>query len=992
MQMSADQALFTTGGVGGTGRGLFRGAGILRGGTGGGFRGSGTSSRSRGGAAVVSNNVRGGNIHFRGGGNLNRGGRGGGNNRLHPYNNNNRSFQGPCYNCGENGHKAAYCNQRQQENNQGDQGLFVGDAAGSAADPCNIQNFFHEDDLALSTEFIADREHNPKPSEQNEVALSSVFRNDLLNNRGDQDCWYIDSAATRHMTFDKDILMDFRLFSDSERENSKVRLGNDYVIPAIGEGKVRLATTYDRDGQHLALEKVAYVPQLTKNLLSVATMTENGAEVRFDGEKCIVVKNDKHYNIGHKKGKLYCVGLPEMTDSACFTSDTKSKNVSKEVWHCRFGHLNDNDVDRLVKSSMVDGMSYRTNTHTNESAICEGCMLGKMTKIPFQKRSSYRASKPLELIHTDLCGPMQVPSHGGSRYVLTFTDDFSRYTTIYFLQNKSDTIARFKEYVSLMEKSSGQRVEHLDIKSLRSDNGGEYTSKEFDAFCKNRGIQRQFSNPYTPEQNGVSERFNRTMIESARSMLYHAKLPLKFWAEAVNTAVYIRNRSPTTSLNYGTPYECWFGSKPDVSHMRVFGSQCFVHIPDDQRRKLDAKSYRGIFVGYPDGTKGYKIYNVASGKFTRTRNVVFDENNFHNFDQPAPKKAEIVNVVLPIDDGFEDLSTEVANLNIDNPVRQIVLPTDDHVQGENVAQPPPQQQPVAPQNLPPTTITPPTVAPTYEETFMNQVEGIGPVRSRKPTRRFIESDECNFSELPVDGVEIPKTYKSALNNQHQTQWREAMQKEYCSLTQKKTWRLVPRPTDKNIVKNKWVYNLKRNEKGEIDRFKARLVAKGYTQTEGVDYDEIFSPVAKFQSIRSLLALANAYDLDVHHMDVTTAFLNGNLDCEIYMEQPEGFIDPDHPDYVCLLDKSLYGLKQSSRCWNNTLDGYLKANDYRQSPADECIYIKTVQSDDGKMKFVILGVYVDDIIPVSNDTEFMLAEKAKICNQYEMVDNGEISYC
>ena len=547
-----------------------------------------------------------------------------------------------------------------------------------------------------------------------------------------------------------------------------------------------------------------------------------------------------------------------------------------------------------------------------------------------------------------------------------------------------------------MEKFSGQRVERLDIKSLRSDNGGEYTSKEFDTFCKNRGIHRQFSNPYTPEQNGVSERFNRTMIESARSMLYHAKLPLEFWAEAVNTAVYIRNRSPTTSLNYGTPYECWFGSKPDVSHMRVFGSQCFVHIPDDQRRKLDAKSYRGIFVGYPEGTKGYKIYNVASGKFTRTRNVVFDENNFHNFDQPAPKKAEIMNVVLPIDDDFEDILTEVANLNIDNSVRQNVLPAqvdDQVVQDEIVVQPPlQQQQTVVPLNLPQT--TPPTVAPTYEETFMNQVHGIGPSRSRKPTRRYLESDECNFSELPVDAdaVDVPKTYKSALNNHHKTQWHEAMQKEYSSLTQKKTWRLVPRPTDKNIVKNKWVYNLKRNEKGEIDRFKARLVAKGYTQTEGVDYDEIFSPVAKFQSIRSLLALANAYDLDVHHMDVTTAFLNGDLDCEIYMEQPEGFIDPDHPDYVCLLDKSLYGLKQSSRCWNNTLDSYLKENDYRQSPADECIYVKTVRGDDGKLKFVILGVYVDDIIPVSNNTEFMLAEKAKICNQYEMVDNGEISYC
>ena len=982
-----EQALFTGGGGG---RGIFRGAGMFRGA--GSFRGN--MGAARGGGA---GNFRAGNNVVRGGGGFRGGssrGRGASHNnqgqRYNPYNNSNssnRNFQGSCYNCGENGHKSVNCPQ----GNDQDQGLFVADDAGNQQQPSSNQNnFFHEDDLALNTEFSADVDQSQQLKDafqEGDAALSMECQSEVPNafSKQQSDCWYIDSAATRHMTYDRDILMDFRPFSEEEKKNSKVKLGNDYVIPAVGEGKVRLATSPNGDGQHLALEKVTLVPRLTKNLLSVAAMTENGAEVRFDAEKCVVVKNNKHYNIGHKKGKLYCVGSPQYSvDSACFSSNTSESNASKDMWHWRFGHLNKNDVDQLVKSCMVEGMIFADSLQQKDS-ICEGCVLGKMAKIPFPKKSMNRASIPLELVHTDLCGPMQVPSHGGSKYVLTFTDDYSRYTTVYFLKNKSDTILKFKEYVKLMETYSGQKVKNLNIKTLRSDNGGEYTSNEFDTFCKEHGIQRQFSNSYSPEQNGVAERFNRTMIEAARSMLYHAHLPMKFWAEAVNTAVYIRNRSPTTSVKDKTPYECWFNAKPNVSHFRVFGSQCYVHVPDDQRQKLDAKSYKGIFVGYPEGTKGYKVYNISTGKFTKTRQVIFDENKFHNFETSPPKLAEIVNIVLPFDDDIqEELSIE--DEVVVPPVPEQTILNDQPPVPELAPQPPAPQLPLPPVQAQPE----PAIASTYEETFMNQVNNLGTRRVRNAPKRF--DDECHFSKSTTDNIEIPKTFNSALHSDHCAQWEHAMKDEYNSLIKNKTWRLVPRPRDKNVVQNRWVYNIKRNEKGEIDRFKARLVAKGYTQTEGVDYSEVFSPVARFPSIRTLLAFANAYDLEIHHMDVATAFLNGDLDCEIYMEQPKGFIDPEHPDYVCLLDKSLYGLKQSARCWNATLDGYLKSCDYRQSSADECIYIKTVKEDDGKISFVILGVYVDDIIPISNNTEMLLSEKQNICNQYEMVDNGEISYC
>ena len=216
-----------------------------------------------------------------------------------------------------------------------------------------------------------------------------------------------------------------------------------------------------------------------------------------------------------------------------------------------------------------------------------------------------------------------------------------------------------------------------------------------------------------------------------------------------------------------------------------------------------------------------------------------------------------------------------------------------------------------------------------------------------------------------------------------------MLSEYSSLVENETWELVPPPTDKNIVGSRWVLRIKRGEDGAMGRFKARLVAQSYSQIKGTDYDKVFSPVARHTSLRSLLALANAHDLEIHQMDVKTAFLNGTLDCEIFMSQPEGFVDPKKPDYVCKLKKSIYGLKQSARCWNVTLDEYLRSNGYRKSNADDCLYVKSIKKADGHISFVILGVYVDDIIPVSNDISMLNAEKTSLCQRFKMVDQGEV---
>ena len=809
------------------------------------------------------------------------------------------------------------------------------------------------------------KQYDSRRESSNMAELEGVALISSTKNRSDE--WFIDSAATKHMTNDKSILENFVEY----QQPKDIYLGDSTIIHALGEGKVRLPTVNSSHDVVLDLHKVLFVPKLTKNLLSVPAMALMGAEIRFDKDKCLILKDSKEFVIGHLlSDKLYTVNTIEYAQ----VSKTNSAQ-SLEVWHCRLGHLNYTYVNQLVKKEMVDGLKCEIETQPQKE--CEACVLGKMQKKPFPKQSQHRATRPYEIVHSDVCGPMQVESKGVSRYMLTFTDDYSRYTTAYFIKSKSEVLSKFKEYVNSVEKHTGQQIMKLnilaedDVKVLRSDNGGEYPSNNFAKFCGEKGISHEFTVPYCPQQNGVAERMNRTIMERARSMLYQAKLPLDFWAEACSTAVYLHNRSPTTALKDETPFERLFGRRPDIFHLRVFGCVSYVHVPDGQRRKLDAKACKSIFVGYPPGVKGYKLYDLEKKKFVVSRDVQFFEQNFDHFDEIKPKDA----VQADMRSIFPDADQESERVTQHSVPEEPAVP-------ENV-------EPAVPQIVKPVGV-PNEEAPvrrTYEDVFMEEVRNLPPVRERRMPSKFGDED-CLLVDSEIDE---PKTVQEALNGEQCVQWREAMESEYSSLLKNDTWDLVPPLEGKNIVGSRWILKVKRDEDGGVDRFKARLVAQGYSQVKGDDYDEVFSPVARYTSVRSLLALANAHDLEIHQMDVKTAFLNGSLDCDIYMSQPEGFVDPDRPNHVCKLKKSIYGLKQSARCWNTTLDEYMKSVGYRKSNADGCIYVKSVKEADGHISFVIMGVYVDDIIPISNNPALLKAEKAALCERFEMTDLGEIHY-
>ena len=719
----------------------------------------------------------------------------------------------------------------------------------------------------------------------------------------------------------------------------QVKLADNTVLFAYGKGNVHVLVYDGEEKLNVTLKDVFYVPKIQHKLLSLPSITEKGVEVQFKGQSCKILINDKVYSIGHKHGKLYKLNS-EPDHSCCFGSTGAiDDNV---LWHHRYGHLGYDNLKLLCSKSMVNGMTL--NTQEQIVRECEGCAVGKQNRQPFPKKSTHHSTEPLELIHSDVCGPMNIASVGGSRYFVTFIDDYSRYTAVYMMKNKSEVFQKFKEFVALSENSTGKRV-----KRLRSDNGGEYASEEFLKYCKMHGILKEDTIPYTPQQNGTAERMNRTIMETVRSILHHAGLPTCFWAEAVSTAVYIRNRSPTTCLKEKTPYESWHNEKPNVSNLKVFGCNALVHIPDQKRSKLDKKSMLCTFVGYPSGSNGYKLYNPETKKMIRSRDVIFMESSFGNR-------------LLEKERGPEELTTN-EETNIESGIVHFKNANADD-DGDNA-----------------------------EEHGVAEEQPGRPQRNRVAPERYgsITGEWWNYATLAAADVDEPRHMNEALKGKNAQQWKDATDNEYNSLMKNDTWELVDLPEGRNLVGCKWLFKVKRKEDGSVSRYKARLVAQGYSQEAGEDYDEVFAPVAKYNSIRSVLAIANQLDLEVHQMDVKTAFLNGNLNNEIYMQQPQGYEDKNQPHKVCKLRKSLYGLKQSARCWNMTLDRYLKESGYVQSTADPCIYCKS-ENKSGKNSLIMIAVYVDDAIMASNDMAMLTSEKLNLSKMFEMEDLGEIHYC
>ena len=565
----------------------------------------------------------------------------------------------------------------------------------------------------------------------------------------------------------------------------------------------------------------------------------------------------------------------------------------------------------------------------SRSVFCEACTEGKHHRSSFPAGGGTRAEETLDLVHTDVCGKLSPRSAGGAEYFVTFVDDKSRYVWLYVLKSKGEVFSKFCEWKALVERSTGRK-----LKALRSDNGGEYTFGEFVEYLRSEGIRHELTVPKSPQQNGVAERLNRTLVEMTRSMLAGSGLPQKLWAETLSTAVYLRNRSPTKAVKEMTPFESFHGKKPYVGRLRVFGCVCYAHIAKDKRKKLDVVARRSVLIGYGTEVKGYRLYDPDREKVFFSRDVKFNES------EVGLKKES--SVVEPLGYVELEVSADGVDLNADgvgdDADESVVVP-------ENVERAPRRSERVRHR-------------PTYYS------EG---------------------ASVAAGGIEEPTSYQEAEASPNKSKWEEAMQAEMRSLRRNDVWELVELPENRKVVGSKWVYKVKVDGDGQVERYKARLVAQGFTQQRGADYDETFSPVVRMESLRTVVGLAVRNGLRLHQLDVTTAFLNGKLEEVLYMRQPEGFVAEGREQLVCKLKRSIYGLKQSPRCWNSTIDGYLKQLGFLQSTSDPCVYIAAL----GEM--AVIGVYVDDIVIACKSEQRMEEVKRALCRKFEVKNLGELHH-
>lgn len=781
---------------------------------------------------------------------------------------------------------------------------------------------------------------NPKNKDKMQSnAFSAVF----LSGNFTKEDWYIDSGASVHLTANESWIT--HAMYEQEKE---IVVANSEKVSVLCSGDVKITTVTENCEYDIMVEEVFCVPSLTTNLLSVSQLIRKGNSVSFHDDGCAVYnkKNELVATASLING-VYKVNLSNQVHLAASV-------VSGVTWHRRLGHINKDYLKQMENA--VQGMSLDKKVDISKSS-CTTCCEGKQCRLPF-KSTGQRSSDLLDIVHTDICGPMENVSLGGSRYFLLFVDDYSRMTFVYFLRHKNEALKYFKIYKAHVENQTKKT-----IKVLRSDNGLEFCNKEFDDFLNNAGVIHQKTNPYTPQQNGLCERFNRTIVEKARCLLFDANLGKEFWGEATNTAVYLQNRIVAAALGYKTPYELWTGSKPDISHIRIFGSTVMVHVAKEKRKKWDKKSVECILVGYPDNIKGYRVYNPETKNVLTSRDVIIMEKETKSECQVEVQEQNVDSVGDDVNaTKAEELehrpneSTFSEDSSGTLPDDDVYFPSDDSYEDADSS-------------------------PDDENAKCILSR---PKRAIKKPERYGVSNLCVGSDVYDDAAGL--SLREALNGPEKEQWEMAMKEEFQCFKDSDAWELSDAPEDSRVVQCKWVLRKKYDSDNKV-RYRARLVAKGFTQVEGVDFTDTFSPVVRHTTLRLLFALSVKLGLDTTHLDVTTAFLNGTLEETIYMKIPEGFSEQTRAGQVLRLKKAIYGLKQSSRAWYKKVDEVLLQLGYRRSKIEPCMYTKIQE----KLK-TIVTLYVDDFFIFSNDSKETKHLKDVLGSHFKLKDLGEIKRC
>lgn len=727
----------------------------------------------------------------------------------------------------------------------------------------------------------------------------------------------LDSGATKHVIKDADLLTNTKPINAS-----MTGLGGQQVaVTATG-------TLHGFPGE------AQLVPDSQENLVSIFQLAKHGWTTTFEGNSLRVVLASPE---GRKiMGTLYTGNLYRIDETCYIATDDERHAANMYDTHCKFGHARG---ARLLSTAKTYGID--TSHWPKELPYCKACVEGKSkrARISRQPRDTNDQQRPAPApgarLHVDLMGPLD-----GGYYVLDAVDEATRYEIYELIRNKSNSALA-------MAKAIDDNYTPLqsDPEEIHSDRGGEFVGKDWLDMCKERGIRVSYAATATPEHNGLAERTHGTTTECARTLLAAANLdPAKFYRQAYDHAVFLHNISTTRSLPDGkTPYELWHGRPARIDNLLPFGTRILYHTTDNA--KFGKRAAPGIYLGPAPNTVGgaIRVYTLETQREIVTRSYNIDKPGLRIGDyEPLPQRPVTTDKQIP--NLVDDSDSEDEGI-------------DDNLPRETTAAKPA----VGARELK-------SLGRIDDASFGDRIRE---TRTRSQGRTAQGEEQAGQALLATSGAE-PMTYKQAMLREDAPAWRDALSEELNNLLQRQVFDIVPSNQQRRPIRSRWVFKYKTNENNEVIRHKARLVACGYSQVPGIDYFNVSAPVATKESCRTLFAVAAQKGYRLIQFDFDQAYVNADLDTEIYMLPPDGFLDlagdtlsPDDRarlssgDAILRVNKALYGLKQSGRRWYETLRDDLIEFGLKPCESDPCIFFGNG---------IIVIIYVDDGIIMADTQE------------------------
>ena len=828
--------------------------------------------------------------------------------------------------------------------------------------------------------------------------------------------WSVDSACTAHITNNISVINKKTI--KNMITNIETANGQIMKSPLMGNADVRVR---DSNGTvfKLGLKNVLYVPQASSNLISVGELLKNSHRLIFDNNVCqILNKKSKSNAVIRMKKNMFDI-VQNNTSSSSKTkpnSDNDFANVAdsqgnindSRLWHNRLCHYSDPYIRKATNSNDI-----------NNEGHCEACIQGDIKRRPWKKVTNsddIKTTERLDKVMADTCQPFSdcLSTHK-NKYFFLFVDVHTRKKWIRFGRYKSDLKAQFKIWRDQVENETGRRPV-----VFMPDGGGEFDNLQLENYLREDGTLFEVTNADCPNQNPYVERANGTVQAHIKKLLSHSGLPNKYWEDAARFSVQVQNAMPVKTNEWKTPNSQW-NSHTDktLERVRTFGCTVWYTNPKTKRRKGEPKARKGIYLGTGEKhSHGWKILDLETRRIVYTRDAYFFEDQFP-FKEPAitrsPQKVSEENEsAIYLDPGPagdavddyalpEDAPAELPDRpNIEDDRDDSAEQGGDHIEDNAIVPPEHREHRRSSRARPPVDYS----VGMNQKTRLRNVDGesvnVGytgvnaqPVHAEEielEMENESEVEQVNPDEIAAAAVSpgLDQDFKSMTRKQiMQTPFKEeflaAERRELEALQKHRTYKEVKRPSKQAPITCRWCYDVKRDVNNNIILFKARLVAKGFQQVEGVDYNETYAATAQMKSFRVTMALSQLLNLRVTQIDISNAFLHGTLDEEIYMTHPPGY-KPEGTTKVLRLHKSLYGLKQAGRVWNQCFVSALTEIGFTPLVSDT----QVLQYRKGK-SFCIIGLHVDDATIACNDEALRRKILMMLEQKFLVKDLGTVSH-